>query len=308
MEEEVNTNYQAPRRAGGRVIVALVAFVALVASGFYAAQASTASATAKPISAATPTSVSQSVAASRAKLPKGVKPTIVMVHGAFADASGWQAVATQLQDDGYTVYAPANPLRGVQNDADYLNSFLHTIQGPVVLVGHSYGGFVITNAATGNPNVVGLVYIAAFAPDQGETGADVMKLGGHPEESLLLDAALPRPYPGAPEGDADVYIDPTKFRKVFCADLPRKQARFMAASQRPAAFFSLGTPSGPPAWKTIPSYYLVAKNDKAIPPTAERYMAARMGAYTRTVKSSHVAMISHPKAVTKLILRAAGGR
>lgn len=295
------------QRVPRRLLGALVALLAVVSSALYAAQASTAASTGGVATqdASITSAVAQSVDSSNAKVPAGTKPTIVMVHGAFADASGWQGVATQLMKAGYTVYAPPNPLRGVQADSDYLNTFLSTIDGPVVLVGHSYGGFVITNAATGNPNVVGLVYVAAFAPNQGETGEDVMKLGGHPEESQLLAAAYPRPYPGAPDHDFDIYIQPSKFRSVFCADLSRRQARFMAASQRPGTLFSLGTPSGAPAWKTIPSFYAVAKDDKAIPPTAQRAMAERMGAYTRQLSSSHVAMISHPGAVTKLILRAA---
>ena len=284
-------------RAGpGRLYIvgALVAVLTLIAGGLATASASSA----RPAN-----KVAASVAASYSAT--GPKPTVVLVHGAFADASGWSAVARRLTADGYPVYAPANPLRGLQGDTDYLKSFLATIKGPIVLVGHSYGGAVISNAATGNPQVKGLVYVAAYALDQGETVDAANKLGGHPEESLLLANVEPRPYPGAPKGDADIYIKVSSFPKVFAADLPLRKARFMAIAQRPAAYFSLGTPSGVPAWKTIPSWYVVASQDKAIPPTAESYMAKRAKARTITVKSSHVAMMSHPGAVTKVIKAAA---
>jgi pimeloyl-ACP methyl ester carboxylesterase len=241
------------------------------------------------------------------------RPTVVFVHGAFADASGFAASIQDLQRRGFPVYAPANPLRGLQADSDYLKSFLSTITGPVVLVGHSYGGAVITNAATGNPNVTALVYIAAFALDQGETGGAAVALGGG--TSLLLPNIVTRPYPGAPvidfpnpgDRDQDGYINPATFREVFAADVPAATAAVMAASQRPGTLSSLGAPSGVPAWRTIPSWYMVAKQDRAIPPEAERAMAARAKARTVEVDSSHVAMISHPREVTALILAAVAG-
>lgn len=238
--------------------------------------------------------------------PDGAKPTVVLVHGAFADASGWSSVITTLQKRGYPVLAPANPLRGVDGDAAYLASVLATIQGPVVLVGHSYGGEVITNAATGNPNVKALVYVAAFAPDQGETaGALTAKFPG---SRLTPENLVFRPYPiSATETGIDVTIDPAVFRSVFCADVPARTAAVMAAAQRPSAAHILEEPSGVPAWKTIPSWYLVATQDQAIPPDAERFMAARMGAHTVEVRSSHVAMISHPDAVADLIVKADRG-
>jgi pimeloyl-ACP methyl ester carboxylesterase len=233
------------------------------------------------------------------------KPTIVLVHGAFADASGWAGVEHRLQHRGYTVLAPANPLRGVASDAAYVASVLASISGPIVLVGHSYGGEVITNAATGNPNVKALVYIAAFAPDQGETSGTLANM--FPGTGLTQANLVFRPYPITGGGTGtDGYINPAVFRNVFCADVPRNTAMEMAASQRPAELATLGQPSGVPAWKTIPSWYLVANQDHAIPPAAERFMAHRMGAHTEQIDSSHVAMISHPKAVTELILDAAG--
>jgi pimeloyl-ACP methyl ester carboxylesterase len=237
--------------------------------------------------------------------PAGPKPTIVLEHGAFADASGWNAVIHALQERGYTVYAPANPLRSLSGDTEYLKSFLATVPGPVVLVGHSYGGAVITGAATGNPAVKALVYIAAYAPDQGETVAQATALGGGTTE--LLQHITARPFPGAATGDADAYIDTAYFRQLFAQDLSADQAAQMAAAQRPAAFTTLAQPAGTPAWKTIPSWYLVARNDHTIPPAAERAMAARANAHTIEINSSHAAMVSHPRTVTDLILDAATG-
>jgi pimeloyl-ACP methyl ester carboxylesterase len=225
----------------------------------------------------------------------GPKPTIVLVHGGWADASSWNAVTQRLQDDGYTVIAPANPLRGVQTDSAYLSSVLATITGPIVLVGHSYGGVLITNAATGNPNVKALVYVAAFAPDLGETVGQLLAM--NPGSQAAPPNLTFRPYPGG----ADVYITSSAFHSVFCADLPAKTAAVMAANQRPIDAAALGEPSGEPAWKTIPSWYLVASNDQAIPPATERFMAKRAGATTVEIASSHVAMISHPGAVIDLV-------
>lgn len=231
------------------------------------------------------------------------KPTIVLVHGAFADSSGWQAVSDRLSDRGYPVIAFSNPLRGPISDAEYLRQFLTTVEGPVVLVGHSYGGAVITNAATGNENVKSLVYVAAYAPAEGESVADANALGGGHTD--VIDHLVIRPFPGAAEGDADAYIDPAWFHRLFAQDLPKKTTRFMAATQRPGALAALVSPSGPPAWEDIPSWYLVAKQDRIIPPEAERAMAERAGATTVEIDSSHVAMMSRPGKVTGIILQAA---
>lgn len=229
-------------------------------------------------------------------------PTVVLVHGAFADASGWNDVTAKLQKRGYQVIAPANPLRGVTSDAEYLKTVLATLPGPIVLVGHSYGGAVITNAATGNPNVKSLVYIAAYALDADETLLAANALGGGHND--FADHLIIRPFgPGPTDGDA--YIDPAFFHDLFAGDLPKKQAALMASSQRPAALATLLTPSGAPAWKSIPSWYLVAANDATIPPEAERAMAARAGSTTVEIDSSHVAMISNPDVVTQLIIDAA---
>ena len=232
--------------------------------------------------------------------PPPPKPTIVLVHGAFADASGWSGVVERLQRRGYTVVAPPNPLRGVSEDSGYIKAVLDDIDGPIVLVGHSYGGMVITNAATGNANVKALVYIAAFAPDKGDS---VLSLSALAPGGMLGPALGFRdvPVPGGQEG----YIQPSEFRRVFAADVDRSAAAVMAASQRPAAIAALGEPSpNEPAWKTIPSWYMVASQDLAIGAAPERIMAERIGATTVEVRSSHVPMITHPREVTGLILDA----
>ena len=244
-----------------------------------------------------PVSTASGVAATR--------PTIVLVHGAFADASGWAGVTQRLQKAGYTVDAPANPLRGLATDAAYLRSFLATISGPVVLVGHSYGGAVITQAATGNPNVKALVYVAAFALEAGESVNDALKLGGGSTD--LAKHLVLRPEIGSGGANIDGYIDPAFFHQLFCADLSDTEAATMATAQRPAVLSALVEPSGPPAWRGIPSWYLVSGSDKTIPPAAERAMASRAGAHTVEIdSSSHVAMISHPQEVARLIESAAG--
>ncbi|GII54411.1 alpha/beta hydrolase [Planotetraspora thailandica] len=268
----------------GAVATALVGGLALTGP--------TASANASPLAAAAQTHRTPSA-----------KPTIVLVHGAFADASGWNAVAGRLLAAGYKVIAFPNPLRGPQADGEYLRQFLTTVDGPVVLVGHSYGGAVISNGATGNPNVKALVYVAAYAPAEGESVAAANTLGGGHTD--VTDHLVVRPYPGAAPGDGDAYIDPASFPGLFAQDLPRSTTSVMAATQRPGALAALVTPSGPPAWKSVPSWYLVARQDRIIPPQAERVMAKRAGATTVEIDSSHVAMMSHPDVVTKLILRAA---
>jgi pimeloyl-ACP methyl ester carboxylesterase len=230
---------------------------------------------------------------------QGPKPTIVLVHGAWADASSWFPVEERLIEQGYTVYAPPNPLRGVKYDSEYLRSFLATLSGPVVLVGHSYGGFVETGAATGDANVKALVYVAAFAPEEGESAGEVE--ARNPGSEAAGTALTPRPYPGG----TDLYITSSDFHRVFCADLPARQAALMAASQRPLSANAFAEPSSAPAWRTIPSWYMVATEDHAIPPQTERFMARRMHAHTIEVRSSHVAMLSHPEATTKLIVEAA---
>jgi pimeloyl-ACP methyl ester carboxylesterase len=238
------------------------------------------------------------VASDQRKLT-GTLPTIVLVHGAWADSSGWNESVKELQKKGYTALAVANPLRGLHTDAAYLSSVLDSISGPIVLVGHSYGGMVLTNAATGHANVKALVYIAAFAPDQGEKQIDLIVK--NPGSEIGPDTLTVRPYPGG----LDSYITPSVFRRVFAHDVAESTAAVMAATQRPFELSILEELSGPPAWETIPSWYLIATEDRAIPPATQRFMAERAGATIAEVRASHVPMNSRPSAVTDLILQAA---
>ncbi|MEV5150255.1 alpha/beta hydrolase [Streptomyces sp. NPDC052727] len=235
------------------------------------------------------------------------KPTIVFVHGAFADSSGWKTDIAAVQRLGYPVVAAPNPLRGLSSDADYIRSVLRTISGPIVLVGHSYGGAVITNAARGVDNVKALVYVGAFVPDVGESIATVLDPQKYPGSLLGPDTTLtrPAPNPSAPGGqDADIYIKPQDFQKVFAADVSASEASVMAATQRPLSYTAETEASGDPAWKTIPSWDLVTLNDKAIPPAGQRFMAERARAHVAYVDSSHAVMVSHPQAVVRIVLDA----
>jgi pimeloyl-ACP methyl ester carboxylesterase len=238
--------------------------------------------------------------------PAPPKPTVVFVHGAFADSSGWNDVMRSLREDGYPVRAASNPLRGLAGDSAYVASFLQSITGPIILVGHSYGGAVITNAAAGDADVKALVYVAAFAPDAGESlGALINRPVAHPVPALPLQPVTVT----EPDGStgADLYLDPATFRATFAADVDPGTAADMAATQRPVDAAGFAGASGTPAWKTIPSWYLVATRDRALAPDLERFMAQRAGAHTVEVNSSHAAMVSHPDAVTRLIERADRG-
>lgn len=230
------------------------------------------------------------------------KPTIVLVHGAFADSSSWDGVAAKLIADGYPVIGAANPLRSVKGDASYVASIVKSVTGPVILVGHSYGGMVISEAANGNDNVKGLVYVAAFAPETGETVAGLASKF----PASTLGSALAQPV-NLPDGGKDLYIDQTKFRSQFAADVPIAKARLMAEAQRPVTEAALNEASGEAAWKHLPSWFIYGKADKNIPPAALAYMAQR-AASKKTVAidgASHVVMTSHPAEVTKLIEEAA---
>jgi pimeloyl-ACP methyl ester carboxylesterase len=234
----------------------------------------------------------------------GAKPTIVLVHGAYADASSWNGVIERLQQQGYTVIAPANPLRGVTADSAYTASLLGQIDGQVLLAGHSYGGAVITNAATRAPNVVGLVFVAAFAPEEGETLGDVENGS---KDSVLGTALVQYTYPAGPGGQTAVEfaINPAMIREAFAADLPPETTALMAATQRPAAAAAFTDASGPPAWKKLPSWAVVATGDKAAGTDVVRAQAQRAGADIVEVEGSHVIMISQPQAVTDHIVKAA---
>ena len=249
-------------------------------------------------------SVTAPAAASDGQDQQGPKPTIVFVHGGWADSSSWNQEITNLERRGYPVIAPADPLRDLASDSAYVRSVLQTISGPIVLVGHSYGGAVISNAAVGVPNVKALVYIAAFAPDKGESLVQLVTL--NPGSQIGPPTLDFRPYPLADGGTGtDLYIKKSAFHDAFAGDLPLEVTNQMQATQRPFANEAFLAPSGEPAWKTIPSWYMVATEDHAIPPATERFMAQRAHASTVEVDSSHVAMISQPEATTRLILDAA---
>jgi pimeloyl-ACP methyl ester carboxylesterase len=235
------------------------------------------------------------------------KPTIVLVHGAWADGSSWNAVATELHNQGFTIYTPQNLLRGPKQDSDYVASFLaQRTSGPVVLVGHSYGGFVITNVAAGNGDVKALVYVDAFAPDEGETVFQILGGSGSaldvPDPTTVLDIAG---YPGGPEGDAEAFLKTDTVHNFFAQDLPEADRWLIIESQRPITLSANTTGSGAPLYKTVPSWTVVGTEDKVIPPDTQRHMAERAGATVSEVAGSHVSMVSHPQASIDAILAAA---
>jgi pimeloyl-ACP methyl ester carboxylesterase len=230
-------------------------------------------------------------------------PTVVLVHGAFADASSWNGVIERLQAKGVQAKAPANPLRGISIDSAYIAGVLEETPGPVIAVGHSYGGAVITNAAKQAKNVVALVYVAAFATEEGEVLGDVEEGS---KDSVLNSALVPLHYPAANGGEPAVEfaIDPAKFHDAFAADLPAEETAVMAATQRPVAESGFSEQGGSPAWKDLPSWAVVATGDKAAGTDVIRSMAKRAGATITEVDGSHVIMISQPQAVTDVILEA----
>jgi pimeloyl-ACP methyl ester carboxylesterase len=230
-------------------------------------------------------------------------PTVVLVHGAFADSSSWNGVIELLQAKGVRVTAAANPLRGISIDSDYVASVLDETPGPVVAVGHSYGGAVITNAAKRAKNVVGLVYVAAFAPEEGQKLADAT---ADSKDSVLNSALVPLHYPSPNGGEPGVEfaIDPEKFHDAFAADLPTEETAVMAATQRPVAELAFSEETGSPAWKDLPSWTVLATGDKAAGTDLIRSMAERAGATITEVEGSHVIMVSQPQAVADVILEA----
>jgi pimeloyl-ACP methyl ester carboxylesterase len=234
----------------------------------------------------------------------GSHPTVVLVHGAFADGSSWNEVLKRLQAQGVQVTAPVNPLRGIAIDSAYIGSLLEQVPGPILVVAHSYGGAVITNAATNANNVLGLVYVAAFAPDEGEPlGA----IASNSKDSEVVPALIPLQYPtgeGQEETATEFTIDPEKFHEVFAFDLSEEQSALMAATQRPLAESVFSEPTGVPAWKKLPSWAVVASGDKVVGTDAVRSMAERAGATITEAEGSHVIMMSQPEIVTDVILRA----
>ncbi|MFJ7496386.1 alpha/beta fold hydrolase [Streptomyces sp. NPDC097727] len=231
----------------------------------------------------------------------GAKPTVVLVHGAFADNSSWAGVISRLERSGYPVIAPSNPLRGLYSDSTYIASVLDSVKGPVVLVGHSYGGAVISSAAAGNPKVKSLVYVSALMPDVGESG---MSLGARfPSE--LGTATDSVPFRESGRSGTDLYLKRDKVHEVFAADLPESEAKLLEVTQRPAATTAFSEKAKVAAWKQIPSWALVGRQDKTINPDQERFQAKRAGSHTVEINSSHVSLIAHPEAVADLILQAA---
>jgi pimeloyl-ACP methyl ester carboxylesterase len=240
----------------------------------------------------------------------GPRPTIVLEHGAWADASSWDAVIRRLQRAGYTVDAPPNPLRGLAYDSATLADFLKTISGPIILAGHSYGGMVITNAATGNPNVKALVYIDAYIPAQGDTAFGLT--AAQPGSCLASASAfIGVPYPGAPANDFDTYLKTGPdlpypgFAQCFANGLPASTAAVLAATQQPIAYSAGSDPSSVPAWLTIPSWSLIGTADHVIPPAEQLFMSKRAGSHITEVNAGHLSLISAPGAVTSVIIAAA---
>jgi len=232
------------------------------------------------------------------------KPTIVLVHGAFAESGSWNGVIAALLDDGFGVLAVANPLRGVASDSEYLRAVLAGVEGDIICVGHSYGGCVISNGATGNAAVKALVFVGGFAPDAGESAAD---LAGRYEGGTLGETLVPIKLP---DGNTDLYIRQDVYRAQFAADSPASEAAIMAVGQRPIVERALNEPSGEPAWKTVPSWFLFGSEDKNIPVEAHRFMAQRAGS-RRTVElagGSHTVGIPEASAVADLIREAAAAR
>jgi pimeloyl-ACP methyl ester carboxylesterase len=228
-------------------------------------------------------------------------PTIVLIHGAFGDASSWRPVFDRLVGDGHTVLAPPNPLRGLPYDASYATSVIDQLDAPVILVGHSYGGAVITNAASKADNVVGLVFVAAFAPEDGETLGEASATS---KDSVLNSALTTHHYPGNGGEAVEFAIDPAKFQDAFAADLPPEQTALMAATQRPIAELAFSEPTKTPAWKDLPSWAVVATGDKAAGADLIRSMAQRAGATITEIQGSHVIMVSQPEKVADVIMEA----
>jgi pimeloyl-ACP methyl ester carboxylesterase len=246
------------------------------------------------------------VRTSAAATASGAKPTIVLVHGAWADSGSWNKVTLLLQQAGYTVYAPPNPLQGLVTDTASVSDFLQSITGPVVLVGHSYGGEVITNAADGNSNVKALVYDDAYLPAQGEDLMDLTTAGScfylpPAEQSTVFS---PVTTPGAPSG-TDVYVKQSVFPGCFANGLPASEGAVLAATQRPLATNALTDPSGVPAWKTIPSWAIIGMNDRVVTPAEQLFMAHRAGSHITEVDAPHLSMISNPGVVASVIIQAA---
>ncbi|MBM0225495.1 MULTISPECIES: alpha/beta fold hydrolase [Micromonospora] len=237
-----------------------------------------------------------------ASTASGPKPTVVLVHGAWADGSTWSGVTERLQHDGYTVDVVANPLRGVASDSKYLGDFLATIDGPVVLVAHSYGGFLISNAARDNTNVKALVYVDAYVPAEGDSLLSLTELNPGSQVGPAIRTVSPKDGSGS---YTDTYIQPDLFPGIFANDEPKKKGAMLAAGQRPLNASTLGEPSGTPAWTSIPTWDVIGTVDNVIPPATQRYMAKRANAHTTEIKAAHLSMVSQPEKVERVIVEAA---
>ncbi len=233
-------------------------------------------------------------------------PTIVLVHGAWADASSWTGVIRRLQAAGHDVVALPNALRGPKIDAPIIRNYLDTIDGPVILVAHSYGGFVITNAATGAKNVKALVYVDAFIPDEGQPAVALVGPASALGPAVTNPTATFRlvPIPGGPPEAPDTYLLPSTVKESFAQDVSAEDAAVIYATQRPASFAGLAEPSGPPAWKDIPAWAIIGRQDKIIDPVSLRAMAENAGAKITEIDASHVSMVSHPEVVVQVIEQA----
>ena len=230
----------------------------------------------------------------------GSRPTVVLVHGAFAESASWNDVIRRLQDQGYTVIAAANPIRSVSGDAEFLASIFEAVEVPIVAVGHSYGGTVITNAVRDNENVEALVYVAGYAPEEGE---NAFELSGRFPGSTLDETLWTVPLS---DGSTDLYIRQEEYHGQFAEDVPAEQTALMAVGQRPLRDVALNEASGPPAWKSIPSWFVFGELDKNIPVASHRFMAERAGAReaVEIEGASHAVGVSHPEEVADMILRA----
>ena len=232
------------------------------------------------------------------------RPTVVLVHGAFADSSSWNGVIEELKRDGYPVIAAANPLRGLHSDAEYVGSVLDSVSGPVVLAGHSYGGPVMSEAAVGHSNVKALVYIASFILEPGESASQLAgKFPGAQLGPALNTVPFPLPHGGTGN---DLYIKQDEFRRVFAADVAPEITELMAATQRPITEAALNETATEAAWKSIPSWNMVTTEDLAIPAESMRFMGERANSQTVEIEASHAVTVSHPEAVADLIGEAAG--
>ena len=220
---------------------------------------------------------------------------IILVHGGWADGSSWSKVITKLKDSGHNVVAVNMPLHNLNDDVATVKRTIELVGKPVILVGHSYGGAVITNAAYNNPNVAGLVYVAAFAPDEGQSLSTFVSAGDFPQGFLMLDSA------------GLAYINPTMFRDRFAQDVEATEAYVMAAAQKPFNASTFAEKSGPPAWKQLPTWYQVSTSDLMIPPDVQKNFAKQMNATTISIDASHASYVSHPDEIAKLILDAAKG-